>query len=226
MNEKMPKHHNTLSAVSAIALGLVAAQTQGIAAPSLKGSLMQVAQSGQPVSPDAQVTPDELEKLTNEVVRSLKGLDDKEDAASEGDLMDSLSTLVEKAMKEGKSSADVLQLIDEALQKHDGTTLQDLVARSGGKLDLQSLLDSIVRKAVEKAAREGTDKELTRTLEAESLGETKIVVVRPGDTLGTLAEKYLGNALKWHVIYEANKDRLKNPDIVPIGMRLRIPLEE
>ena len=140
--------------------------------------------------------------------------------------MDSLSTLVEKAMKEGKSSADVLQLIDEALKKQDGTTLQDLMARSGGKLDLQSLLDNLVQRAVEKAAMESGDKELTRALEAESRGPMKVIVVRPGDTLGTLAAKYLGNALKWKVIYEANRDRLSDPDIVPVGMRLRIPVEE
>lgn len=221
----MPKHHLILSAAGLITLGLAGTHVPGHAASVVKGSLMTVAQAGQ-ASPDLQVNPDELEQLTNEVVQSLKGLDGKQDATEQGDLMDSLSILVEKAMKEGKSSADVLQLIDEALKKHDGTTLQDLMARSGGKLNLQSMLDSIVQKAVEKAAREGGDTELTRTLEEESRSNVKVIVVRPGDTLGTLAAKYLGNALKWKVIYEANRDRLSDPDIVPIGMRLRIPMEE
>ena len=221
----MSKHHLILGAVGMLALGLVSVQAPGHAAPATRGPLMKVAQTEQTPS-DAPVTPDELEQLTNEVVRSLKGLDGKEDATERGDLMDSLSTLVEKAMKEGKSSADVLQLIDEALKKQDGTTLQDLIARSGGKLDLRSLLDSLVQKAVEKAAMESGDKELTRALEAESRGPMKVIVVRPGDTLGTLAAKYLGDALKWKVIYEANRDRLSDPDIVPVGMRLRIPMEE
>ncbi len=221
----MPKHHFILGAAGMIALGLAGAQAPGHAAPATKGPLMKVAQTEQ-TPPDAQVAPDELEQLTNQVVRSLKGLDGKEDAAERGDLMDSLSTLVEKAMKEGKSSADVLQLIDEALKKQDGTTLQDLMARSGGKLDLQSLLDNLVQRAVEKAAMDSGDKELTRALEAESRGPAKVIVVRPGDTLGTLAAKYLGDALKWKVIYEANRDRLNDPDIVPVGIRLRIPMEE
>ncbi len=221
----MPKHHIILSAASVIALGFAGVQTPAHAAPATKGPFMTVAQTEQPPA-GTQATPDELEQLTNEVVRSLKGLDGKEDTAEKGDLMDSLSSLVEKAMKEGKSSADVLQLIDEALKKHDGTNLQDLMARSGGKLDLQSMLDRIVQKAVEKAAMESGDKELTRALEAESRGPMKVIVVRPGDTLGTLAAKYLGDALKWKAIYEANRDRLNDPDIIPIGMRLRIPLEE
>ena len=221
----MLKHHFILGAAGVIALGLASAPVPGHAASATKGPLMKIAQAEQ-TPPNAPVTPDELEQLTNEVVRSLKGLDGKEDATERGDLMDSLSTLVEKAMKEGKSSADVLQLIDEALKKQDGTTLQDLMARSGGKLDLQSLLDNLVQRAVEKAAMESGDKELTRALEAESRGPMKVIVVRPGDTLGTLAAKYLGNALKWKVIYEANRDRLSDPDIVPIGTRLRIPMEE
>lgn len=221
----MPKHHLILGAAGAIALGLAGAQTPGHAAPAAKAPLMTVAQAEQTPA-NAPIAQDELEKLTNDVVRSLKGLDGKEDTAERGDLMDSLSTLVEKAMKEGKSSADVLQLIDEALKKQDGTTLQDLMARSGGKLDLQSMLDSVVQRAVEKAAMESGDKELTKALEAESRGPMKVVVVRPGDTLGTLAAKYLGNALKWKVIYDANRDRLNDPDIIPVGMRLRIPVDE
>ncbi len=221
----MSKHHLIPGMVGVLSLGLAGMLTAGHAAPAAKAPFLKIAQAQQ-TPPDAQVNPDELEQLTNEVVRSLKGLDGEETTTERGDLMDSLSTLVEKAMKEGKSSADVLQLIDEALKKQDGTTLQDLMARSGGKLDLQSMLDSIVQKAVEKAVKEGGNNELTRALEEESRGNVKVVVVRPGDTLGTLAAKYLGNALKWKTIYDANRDRLTDPDIIPVGMRLRIPMDE
>jgi len=89
-----------------------------------------------------------------------------------------------------------------------------------------TLILLLLAKAVEKAVREGGDNELTRALEEESRGPMKVVVVRPGDTLGTLAEKYLGNALKWKMIYDANRDRLNDPDIIPVGMRLRIPVDE
>jgi len=156
----MPKHHLILGAAGAIALGLAGAQTPGHAAPAAKAPLMTVAQAEQ-LPAGTQATPDELEQLTNEVVRSLKGLEDKENTAERGDLMDSLSSLVEKAMKEGKSSADVLQLIDEALKKQDGTTLQDLMARSGGKLDLQSMLETAIaiRRAI--SAEQNTQKRLT-----------------------------------------------------------------
>ena len=44
-----------------------------------------------------------------------------------------------------------------------------------------------------------------------------------GDTLGLLAEHYLGSADRWMEIYEANPDVLPSPDLLPIGARLRIP---
>jgi len=44
-----------------------------------------------------------------------------------------------------------------------------------------------------------------------------------GDTLGGLAERYLGNADRFLEIYEANRDLLPSPEVLPIGVELRIP---
>jgi nucleoid-associated protein YgaU len=44
-----------------------------------------------------------------------------------------------------------------------------------------------------------------------------------GDTLGKIAKKYYGNAMKYPVIFEANKPMLKNPDLIYPGQVLRIP---
>lgn len=43
------------------------------------------------------------------------------------------------------------------------------------------------------------------------------------DTLGTLAEQYFGNSKQWRRIYEANLDRIENPDRIYTGQSLRIP---
>lgn len=48
-------------------------------------------------------------------------------------------------------------------------------------------------------------------------------VVSDGDTLGELAERYLGDAARAEEIYDLNRDRLTNPDLLPIGMVLRTP---
>jgi len=48
-------------------------------------------------------------------------------------------------------------------------------------------------------------------------------VVRDGDTLGTLAERYYGDAGRYREILEANHDVLTSADLLPIGAELRIP---
>lgn len=44
-----------------------------------------------------------------------------------------------------------------------------------------------------------------------------------GDTLGKISKKYYGNAMKYPVIFEANKPMLKDPDKIYPGQVLRIP---
>lgn len=45
-----------------------------------------------------------------------------------------------------------------------------------------------------------------------------------GDTLASLAQRYLGSSQRFREIFEANRDRLLSPDLLPIGAELRIPL--
>jgi len=47
--------------------------------------------------------------------------------------------------------------------------------------------------------------------------------VKKGDTLSKIAVKYYGDPGLYNVIFEANKDRLKDPDLIKIGQKLRIP---
>ena len=47
--------------------------------------------------------------------------------------------------------------------------------------------------------------------------------VSRGDTLGKIAKEYYGNAMKYPVIFEANKPMLAHPDKIYPGQVLRIP---
>ena len=48
-------------------------------------------------------------------------------------------------------------------------------------------------------------------------------LVQRGETLSSIAAKYLGNAGRYEEIYQANTDRLRNPNDVHPGMTLLIP---
>jgi len=50
-----------------------------------------------------------------------------------------------------------------------------------------------------------------------------VYVVQRGDDLGLVAKKTLGSVKRWREIAAANKDVLPDPDIVPEGIKLRIP---
>ena len=56
---------------------------------------------------------------------------------------------------------------------------------------------------------------------SEGSAGTHLIV--DGDTLHGLAERYLGDADRYLEIYEANRDVLPSPEVLPIGARLRIP---
>jgi nucleoid-associated protein YgaU len=44
-----------------------------------------------------------------------------------------------------------------------------------------------------------------------------------GDSLSKIAKHLYGDAQKWHKIYEANRDQIKNPDLIYPGQTFTIP---
>ncbi len=52
-------------------------------------------------------------------------------------------------------------------------------------------------------------------------GQTYVVVA--GDSLSKIAKHFYGDANKWHRIHEANRDQIKNPDLIHPGQKLTIP---
>jgi hypothetical protein len=57
----------------------------------------------------------------------------------------------------------------------------------------------------------------------ESLPGSRTHTVAPGETLGGIAQRYLGSAGEWRRVLEANRDRISNPDLIRPGMELVIP---
>jgi len=53
--------------------------------------------------------------------------------------------------------------------------------------------------------------------------EMKIIVVKRGDSLSKIAQKAYGDSKKYKKILQANPQMLKNPNLIYIGQKLRIP---
>lgn len=54
-----------------------------------------------------------------------------------------------------------------------------------------------------------------------SLKDDNVYEVKPGDSLSKIAKNYPG--LTWNKIYEANKDIIKDPNVIYPGQKLKIP---
>ena len=58
---------------------------------------------------------------------------------------------------------------------------------------------------------------------AEALAPEQTYTVQKGDTLSKIAKQYLGDANKWNLIFQANKNLISNPDLIKPGQILKIP---
>ena len=66
----------------------------------------------------------------------------------------------------------------------------------------------------------GTDDDL---LVDSSQMPGRIHVVQAKETMMLLAERYYKDRAQWRRIWQANKNRVTNPDDLPVGMKLIIP---
>lgn len=57
----------------------------------------------------------------------------------------------------------------------------------------------------------------------EAAPQTYTVV--KGDSLSKIAKRLYGNANRWREIFEANRDQLKNPDLIKPGQVLKLPAD-
>ena len=58
---------------------------------------------------------------------------------------------------------------------------------------------------------------------ADPYDATQWYEVKKGDTLSKIAKEVYGDPSLYSKIFEANKDQLKNPDVIQVGQKLRIP---
>lgn len=47
--------------------------------------------------------------------------------------------------------------------------------------------------------------------------------IKSGDSLSKIAKEFYGNAGDWQKIYQANKDTIKDPNLIYPGQKIKIP---
>lgn len=60
----------------------------------------------------------------------------------------------------------------------------------------------------------------------QAAGRESMYTVKSGDSLSAIARREYGDAGEWRRIYEANRDLIKDPDLIHPGQELKIPPRE
>ena len=105
------------------------------------------------------------------------------------------------------------------------------VAFDAGKVDLSGEADST--DAVEKTVLIAGNVQGVTEVSADNISapapvaEVKVeyYVIQKGDTLSKIAKEFLGNAMDYPKIFEANREVIKDPDLIYPGQKIRIPLD-
>ena len=79
------------------------------------------------------------------------------------------------------------------------------------------------RTDTEQKAAEMREKLRQQAEERAAAARSRTYEVKPGDTLSKIAKQVLGDANRWPEIFEANKDQIKDPNLIHPGQELRIP---
>ncbi len=53
--------------------------------------------------------------------------------------------------------------------------------------------------------------------------QSQMYEVQPGDSLSKIAKNFYGDPMKFQAIFEANQPMLKDPNLIYVGQKLRIP---
>lgn len=119
-----------------------------------------------------------------------------------------LEPLIASALSQGMNGAEIDILVKQAVQSGLLKVPAHMITPNGDA-DARAILATLTQQSapVPKIER--------------PLGNT--YVVRPGDTLALIAQRYYGTTAALEDLYWANKDRLENPDALRVGQTLFLP---
>ncbi len=126
------------------------------------------------------------------------------------------------------SDDDAPEKIKAAIEQ-DNPGVRDLnVGFSGGKVSLSGSAES--SEAMEKAVLIAGNTQGVSDVDIGSLDapqpepNIEYYTIQSGDTLSKIAKQYLGDAMAYTKIFDANREVIKDPDLIYPGQKIRIPM--
>lgn len=79
------------------------------------------------------------------------------------------------------------------------------------------------RKGKEQPVKPRPAPEVPQPAAEKAVPAPRSYTIKSGDSLSKIAKQFYGNAQDWQKIYQANKDKIKNPDLIHPGQTIIIP---
>ena len=98
----------------------------------------------------------------------------------------------------------------------DGVVALKGEAASGEALEKAVLLAGNVQ---------GVEKVMAVTVKTPDEPRVEYYEIVSGDTLSGIAKKYYGDATQYPRLFEANREVIKDPDLIYPGQKIRVPLD-
>ncbi len=117
---------------------------------------------------------------------------------------------------------DVLKLGEELGVKNGSIEEVEGKLKIGGTANTQFEKDQMWDKIKEIGGENASD--IEANIQVENTEYYTKHTVASGESLSLIAKKYFKDPMKYTAIFEANKDILKNPDVIQIGQELTIPM--
>ena len=143
-------------------------------------------------------------------------------------LFDFAKNIGDKLFGDDEEPVDQSQKIKSHVEK-DNPGVRDLeVSINEGVVSLKGEAESsaALEKAVLLAGNvQGVEKVMAVTVKAADEHKVEFYEIVSGDTLSGIAKKYYGNAMEYPRLFEANREVIKDPDLIYPGQKIRIPLD-
>jgi nucleoid-associated protein YgaU len=142
-----------------------------------------------------------------------------------------LQVLVAQAIREGQPDDYIDALVNEAA-KSGVMPVPSMLVTAEGRVDTAVLLATLVSHATQGEMEGGEFGEGDRSNPADDVPNAEAAiwperdvsyVVRQGDSLGSIALRFYGDAEKFPLIFDANRSTLTSPSQIRVGQHLLIP---
>ena len=142
-------------------------------------------------------------------------------------LFDFVSSMGKKLFN---SEEDAAVNIQAAIEENNPGVENLQVSFDNGEVSLSG--DAASAEAMEKAVLIAGNVKGVSNVDASSVNapdssvDVQYYTIQSGDTLSKIAKEFLGNAMDYPKIFEANREVIKDPNLIYPGQKIRIPLTE